>query len=118
MRLIFLRKGEKLPDPRRHWRVLLADLRYLGNSAYPALKAGKRWGDWTLEEVEREFARRVDALRSVGFPLLPPEEPERRRTPYWELYERVKRKGLLTQPEPKPEEVRDWLRKRRTLLGA
>jgi len=101
---------EDLKHPRTRWRELLADARYLGNSAWPRLKRGESWGDWTKEDVLRYFAKIVDVLRSVYFPLLERKD----ESSYWDCYHAAK-KYMKSEP-PDPEEVPDWDDKREKLL--
>ena len=51
---------------------LFANHRYL-TIGYNRLKEGKKWGDWTKEDVIKYHAKVVDALRDQGynFPIHP-----------------------------------------------
>jgi len=76
-----------------------------GNSAYPRLKAGKKWGDWTLDLVLRYFGKIVDTLRTKidpsYFPEPPPGDPKW-KTSWWQCYKEAKEKGYLkTEPQEK-----------------
>jgi len=102
---------ENLASPALHYKQLLSDLRYLGNSAYPALKKGEEWGDWTLPEIKKYFAKIVDALRSVHFPIL---EKEKDTSSWWQLY-RESKEFMKSEP-PKLEEVSNWDNLRATAL--
>lgn len=106
------------------WRECLADLRYLGNSAYPRLKAGKRWGDWSIDLVLRYFAKLVDVLRSVYFPIIPPtmkdlykmytkkNPDEAMKSSYWKCYKESE-KYMKSKPPSSIEEAREWDEKRK-----
>ena len=99
------------------WRELLADLRYLANSGYARLKAGKPWGDWTLNDVARYFGKIVDTLRGLHFPLIPPAEDDpRSRTPYWELYRLAEKHGFISTNPPSREETKEWDKKREAII--
>ena len=106
-----------LAHPTERWRELLADLRYLGNSAYPRLKEGKPWGEWTLDIALRYFGKIVDTLRSIYFPLIPPKEGDPRyNTSYWEAYREAERRGYIKTKPPSEEELKEWDRKRAELI--
>ncbi|MEN3051288.1 MAG: hypothetical protein ABC596_05700 [Candidatus Methanosuratincola petrocarbonis] len=107
-----------LAHPTTRWRELLADLRYLSLSGYPRLKEGKKWGDWTLEDIERYFATIVNTLRKeCYFPLLPPDKDDPSyHTSYWELYRRAERKGLIKVPPPSEEEAKRWDEERAKII--
>lgn len=102
-----------LQDPQKNWKMLLFDLRILGNVAYPFLKAGKPWGDWTMDQVKERFAKIIDVLRGLYFPFLEPEH--RFRNSWWELY--FLSKPLMKSKPPSSDEVKIWDRKRAELLG-
>ena len=102
-----------LKHPETRWREIMADARYLGNSAFPRLLKGEKWGDWTLEDVEKYFAKCIDTLRSVGFVI--PEKHD--NSSFWKLYWRCKKKGLIKSSPPKTkEEKEEWDRKRDRIL--
>ncbi|MEM4531538.1 MAG: MBL fold metallo-hydrolase [Thermofilaceae archaeon] len=99
------------------WRELLADLRYLGNSGYPRLKAGEPWGDWTLDEVLEVFGRIVDTLRGLYFPLIPPEKDDPRyHSSYWECYREAEKRGYIKTRPPKPAELKEWDQRRAEII--
>ena len=96
---------EDLKHPKERRQQLIADLRYCGNSAYPRLKAGKKWGNWTLDLVLRYFGKIVDTLRTKidpsYFPEPPPGDPKW-KTSWWQCYKEAKEKGYLkTKPQEK-----------------
>lgn len=98
---------DEMENPGDNWQTLLHELQILGNSAWPKLSEGEEWGDWTEEEVKRYFADVVDALRSVHFPLAPPEEDEEGYdSSYWELY-RSAMEFIDSEP-PVGDEVEEW----------
>jgi len=102
-----------LKHPGTRWREIMADARYLGNTAFPRLLKGKKWGDWTLEDVEKYFAKCIDTLRSIGF-IIPEKHND---SSFWKLYWRCKRKGLIKSSPPKTkEEKEEWDRKRLRIL--
>ena len=106
---------EDLKKPEIEWRRLISDLRYLGNSAYPKLTAGKNWGDWTLEKVLKTFASIVDKLRSVYFTIIPPKMGDPGySTAYWKCY-RSARKYMKSNP-PKKDDISNWNTKRGKLI--
>lgn len=99
-----------LANPKERWPELIADLRYLGNSAYPRLKAGKPWGEWTLPDVLKYFAAIVDSLRGVFFPIIPKKDS----TSYWRCYWEAER--FMKSKPPAPEKVKEWDAKRATTI--
>ncbi len=108
---------DDIRQPKRRWRELLADLRYLGNSGYPRLKAGESWGEWTLADVLKYFAKIVDTLRSIYFPVMPPKIGDRRfNTAYWQAY-RAARPQMKSKP-PASGQVKEWDARRAELLKA
>ncbi|MEM4720515.1 MAG: hypothetical protein QXT73_00460 [Candidatus Methanomethylicaceae archaeon] len=117
----FRKTGQVVPEdfnPAKDCRMLLADLRYLANSAYPRLSSGLSWGDWTLEDVYSYFAEAVNILRSKCYISLMPPKPEDPEydTSYWKLYREVERKGLIKFGPPKTEdELKQWEQKRRSI---
>lgn len=101
---------------------LLALLRYLGNSAYPRLKRGEPWGDWTLEKVLETFGRIVHRLWQLnpGYLQPPPEGDPRWNLSYWRCFQEALEHGyiqkaapsILSQLEDLPDEfviVPEWL---------
>jgi len=103
-----------IKNPRDRWKQLFADLRYL-SLGYARIKEGKGWGEWKLDDVKRYFAKVVDALRSVYFPILPPNEgDEEYDTDYWKLY-RISSSLMKTKP-PSKETVKLWDRKRSEII--
>jgi len=103
---------EDLAHPKERYKELIADLRYLGNSAFPRLKAGKKWGEWTLEDVLKYFAKIVDTLRGIYFPILPPKKGSKEySSSYWKCY-REAEKYMKSKP-PKEDEIKIWERKRK-----
>lgn len=103
-------------NPKARYKNLLAALRYLGNSAYPKLKAGEEWGGLTLSECKRYFAAIVDALRGIYFPIMPPMIGDAKfNTSYWELYRDAQK--LMKSKPPKKEDVPEWDSQRKKLLG-
>lgn len=110
------------------WREAIADLRYLGNSGYPRLKRGEKWGDWTLEDVLKYFAKLVDALRSVYFPVIPPyneklyreytrKDPKKaKKSSYWKCY-REAEKYMKSKPPKNIAEAKEWDKKRRQKIS-
>lgn len=106
---------EDLNNPKQRWRQLQADLRYLGNAGYPRLSAGKEWGEWILEDIFRYFAKIVDALRNIYFPVMPPKiGDEKFSSSYWKCYLEAQ-KYMQTKP-PKTNEVKLWDKKREEVL--
>jgi len=118
-----------LAHPKERYKELIADLRYLGNSAYPRLKAGKKWGDWTLKDVYQYFAKIVDTLRGIYIPWIPPfgkyaklyeeyygKDPEEAaKSSFWQCYKEAE-KYMKTKPPETLEEAKEWDRKREELL--
>jgi len=116
-----------IKNPKEHWKELIADLRYLGNSGYPRLSAGKEWGDWTLTDVFRYFAKIVDALRSVYFPIIPPSKPKlyeeyygksaakAKKSSFWKCYEKSK-PYMKSKPPKNINEAREWDKKRKSII--
>lgn len=105
----FRAKGidEDIANIKTNWRQCLADLRYLGNSAYPRLLRGETWNGWTIADVKAYFAALVNALRKAKFPLTPPPEGDPEwNSSYWRLYRECEKEGLITVPPPKDEEER------------
>ena len=51
-------------------KELFADHFYL-HVAWDALKSGKKWGDWTKDEVLQYHAKIIDVLRKRSYPMLP-----------------------------------------------
>lgn len=79
-----------ISDPQNLYRQLYADLRYLGNSAYPRIQQGKRWGEWDKEALRIYFAKILDALEEAGRPITPPDEDDPKwDTSYWKLYQKA-----------------------------
>ena len=113
-----------IEHPKERYRELIADLRYLGNSAYPKLKAGEKWGEWTLDDVLRYFGKIVDTLRKIYFPLIPPrmkelymeyqnkdekEWKQAMESSFWECYQEAEEKGYITTKPPETiEEAKEW----------
>jgi L-ascorbate metabolism protein UlaG (beta-lactamase superfamily) len=95
------------------WPELIADLRYLWNSAYPRLKRGQKWGEWTLEDVLRYGAKIVDTLRSMYFPIMPPKPLP--KTSYWQAY-REAEKYMKSKPPADEQELAAWEAKRKRLF--
>jgi len=114
-----------LSHPKERWRELIADARYLGNSAYPRLKRGLKWGEWTLKDVFLYFAKIMDALRSIYFPLIPPFPPHEKlyekvqkrsarkaqKSSFWQCYKEAE-KFMKVKPPATLEEVKEWDKKR------
>ncbi len=106
---------DDLKNPKQRWKQLQADLRYLGNSGYPKLSAGDKWGGWTLEDIFKYFAKIVDVLRSIYFPVAPPKiGDEKFDSSYWKCY-REAQKYMKTKP-PKDDEIKLWNAKREEVL--
>ncbi len=97
-----------LRNPKKRYRQLIADLRYLGNSAFPRLKAGLKWGDWKLKDVLKYFAKIVDTLRGIYFPILERKDS----SSYWQCYWESKR-YMKTKPPKTPEELKEWNERRK-----
>jgi len=115
------RTDAELENAPKYWRQLLAASRYLGNSAYPALKADKKWGDWTLKDVLSYFGKIVDTLRRDCRFLLTPPNPgeEAYGTSFWEAYREADKRGFITVPPPKNEaEEKKWQDQRAKILKA
>ena len=118
-----------MENKEERWRELIADLRYLGNSAFPRLKEGKKWGDWDLPLVRKYFAKIVDTLRSIYFPIIPPWPPfsdlyekttgksagRAQRASFWLLY-REAEKYMERKPPKSIEEVKEWEKKRKEII--
>jgi len=103
---------EDIKDPKKRYRELIADLRYLGNSGYPKIKAGEDWGEWKLEDILKYFAKIVDTLRSIYFPVLPPKIGDKSfNTSYWQCY-RDARRHMKSKP-PSEDEAKEWDKKRK-----
>ena len=128
----FLSKGVDydIKHVKTRWKECIADLRYLANNAVPRLKAGKKWGEWTLDACYKYFAALVDALRSVYFALVPPTQPElykiehpnkdpkeALKTSFWQTYLKAK-KYMKSNPPKDEEELKEWNRKRAKLISA
>lgn len=106
---------EELENPEEYWRELLSSLRYLGNYAYPRLKEGETWGEWSLEDIKEYFAKAVDQLRSIYIPLIPPEEDDKEyETSYWELYR--KSEEYMDSTPPSEKEIDEWNERREDLI--
>jgi len=113
----FQKKGidYDIQNPEERWQNLLSDLRYLGNSAWPTLNKGEKWGDWVRADVIKYFAKVVDALRSVYFPVMPPKKGEEKYdSPYWQLY-RKSREYMDSDPPPE-DKVEEWNEKRENII--
>jgi len=93
---------EDLKRPKERQKELLADARYLANSAFPRLLKGEGWGNWTMRDVEQYFAAIVNTLREKnGLALKPPKRGDSGySSSYWRLYRRCERKGLIKVPPP------------------
>lgn len=108
---------DDMRNPKKRWRQLLADLRYLGDSGYPRLKKGQKWGDWTLDELLQAFGKIIDILRGVYFPLMPPKRGDPKyNSSYWQAYREAKAKGYIKTDPPKESDIPDWERRRKKLL--
>ena len=115
----FRAKGidEDIANPKKRYRELIADLRYLGNSGFPKLKAGEEWGEWKLSDILKYYAKIVDTLRTIYFPIIPPKlGDEKFNTSYWQCYREAK-KHMKSKP-PKEDEAKEWDEKRATLIKA
>jgi ATP-dependent DNA ligase len=98
---------DPMDNPADNWQVLFHELQILGNSAWPKIKKGEKWGDWAAEDVKKYFADVVDSLRSVYFPLIPPDEKDDSyNTSYWDLY-RKSRQYMNSKP-PSMKEIPNW----------
>ena len=112
------------------WKELIADARYLGNSAYPRLKMGKKWGNWTLADVKKYFAKIIDTLRSrCKFPWIPPfgkykkiykeyygRDPNKAaKSSFWQLYKEAE-KYMQTKPPATLEEAKEWDKERKSII--
>ena len=110
-----------LEHPKARQKELIADGRYLGNSAFPKLLAGDKWGDWTLKDVEAYFSSIINTLRKENrLALVPPKRGEPSySSSYWRLYRRCDRKGLIKVPPPKtPEEEKEWKEEHERIMKA
>lgn len=106
---------DDLKNPAVKHKELFADLRYIGNSGYPKLKEGKKWGDWKLIDALKYYAAIVDALRSVYFPVISPKIGDKEyKTSYWECYQEA-RKYMESKP-PAEKEVKEWDEKRKKII--
>jgi len=106
---------DDLKNPAVRHKELFADLRYIGNSGYPKLKEGKKWGEWKLEDVLKYYAAIVDVLRSVFYPIISPKIGEKEyKTSYWECY-REARKYMKSKP-PAEKGVKEWDEKRKKII--
>ena len=112
------------------WQELIMDLRILGNSAYPRLKKGKKWGDWTLADVKKYFAKIIDVLRSeCKFPWIPPfgeysklykkyykrDPKQAAKSSFWKLYKEAER-YMKTKPPKSFEEAKEWDKARKSII--
>jgi len=128
----FLSKGVDydIKHVKTRWKECIADLRYLANNAVPRLKAGKKWGEWTLDACYKYFAALIDALRSVYFTLVPPTQPElykiehpdkdpkeALKTSFWQTYLKAK-KYMKSKPPKDEEELKEWNKKRAKIISA
>lgn len=80
-----------IEHPKAKMKELFADLRYLGNSEYPTLKKNEKWGDWTLEDVLKYFAKIVDALRSVNLDYIAEKTEDQADSSWWKCYWEAKK---------------------------
>lgn len=113
----FRRTGldEDLRNPRERYQVLFAGLRYLGNGAYPNIGTEHKWKDWTREDILKYYAKIVDKLRSVYYPIISPKMGDKEyRTSYWECY-REARKHMKSKP-PAEKGVKEWDEKRKEII--
>ena len=117
---IFVSKDldEVLKDPIKRWKQLQADLRYLGNSAFPKLIKDEKWGDWDLKEVLKVFSKIIDVLRTkVFFPIIPPTKDEKEyKSSYWTAYRMSYDKGYMSTQPPTHEEAKEWDKKRKDII--
>jgi len=112
------------------WKELIADARYLGNTAYPRLKKGEKWGDWTLEDVRKYFAKIIDVLRKkCRFVWIPPfgkykklykeyykQDPDKAaKSSFWQLYKEAER-YMNTEPPATLEEAKEWDKERKSII--
>ena len=117
-----------LKDPQKRYKQIIADARYLANSAFANLGKEGAWKDWTKEDILRYFAACVDALRSIHIALVPPtlkelykkehsdKDPEEaKKTSYWRCYSESKR-YMKSKPPKDEEELKEWKEKRKKLL--
>lgn len=106
---------EDLSDPENNYKELFDDLYYLGNSIYPVLKTDDVIKGWESEDVILYFAKIVDSLRSVYFPISPPSlNEEDYNTPFWKLY-RSSTQDMETRA-PGKLVLKEWEKKREGLL--
>jgi len=104
-----------LKNPAVSHKKLFADLRYLGNSGWPRIIEGKKWKDWTKEDILKYYAAIVDCLRSVFYPIVSPKIGEERyKTSYWQCY-RESRKYMKSKP-PKEIDIKEWDKKREKII--
>ncbi|MHA1329609.1 MAG: ATP-dependent DNA ligase [Candidatus Hodarchaeales archaeon] len=96
---------EDLKHPKERKKELIADLRYLGNSAFPRLKQGLKWGDWKMIDVLKYFGIGVDI------------KPKKKSGSWYECWKRAE-KYMKTRVEkqadpyleyPKPEEPKEYV---------
>lgn len=67
---------EDLKDPLSRWRELLADHRYL-HIGWNRLKQGKKWGEFSKDDLVFYHAKITDVLRGkCFFPMLPGEKKD------------------------------------------
>ena len=110
-----------LEHPKARQKELIADAYYLGNSAFPRLLAGKKWGDWTLNDIENYFATIINTLRKENrLALVPPKRGDPGySSSYWRLYRRCDRKGLIKVPPPKTsKEEKEWKKEHEKIMKA
>jgi len=89
--------------------------KYLGNQAYSNYGKKGAWKDWTMDDILHYYARIVDALRSIYFPVIPPKIGDKEyKTPYWECYRRA-RKYMKTKP-PNEDKIKEWDKKREEII--
>ena len=115
------RTDAELEDAPKYWEQLLAGLRFLGNSAYPTLKADKPWGKWSLEDALSYFGKIVDTLRrDCRFLLTPPLKGDKAYgTSFWEAYREAEKRGFITVSPPKDKaEEKEWQDERAEILKA
>lgn len=113
----FKRTGldEDLRNPKGRHAQLFAGLRYLGNGAYPKIGLKGAWKEWTREDILKYYAKIVDKLRSVYFPVTPPKIGDKEfNTSYWKCY-RASKKYMKSTP-PKKDEVKEWDEKRKEII--